>query len=149
MDLSVKVTFDVSPKFEELVFLVLAAVATGKENNIIVAEPVPMKTKQQETVAKPQKIVAKPQETEAKADIPGKEVPKAEAEKLKEIADLPLDGDELIELRKQASEFMGKNHKDNTQAIKDWLDARNIERVTLIPRSMVEEFRKDVLGIAG
>lgn len=144
MDLSVKVTFDVSPKLEELVFHVLAAIATGKENNVVELKPAAAEKKPEPKKAEPKKAKENPA-----ADIPGKEVPKAEAEKLKEVADLPLDGDELIELRKQASEFMGKNHKDNTQAIKDWLDARNIERVTLIPRSMVEEFRKDVLGIAG
>lgn len=148
MDLSVKVTFDVSPKLEELVFHVLAAVATGKENNVV-SNVVELKPAAAEKKPEPKKAEPKKAKENPAADIPGKEVPKAEAEKLKEVADLPLDGDELIELRKQASEFMGKNHKDNTQAIKDWLDARNIERVTLIPRSMVEEFRKDVLGIAG
>ena len=136
MDLSVKVTFDVSPKLEELVFHVLAAQFANKD--VVVRE--------EESVAQPEVLVPR---TATENDISGTEVPKAEAEKIKEVADLPLDGDELIEIRKQASEFMGKNHKDNTKAIKDWLDARNIERVTLIPRSMVEEFRKDVLGIAG
>lgn len=143
MDISVRVMLDVSPKLEELVFHALAGLATRNETPVAVSVPTAEK-KPEPKKAEPKKAKENPA-----ADIPGKEVPKAEAEKLKEVADLPLDGDDLIELRKQASEFMGKNHKDNTKAIKDWLDARNIERVTLIPRSMVEEFRKDVLGIAG
>lgn len=134
MDISVRVMLDVSPKLEELVFHVLATVATGKENNIIVAEPVPMKTKQQETVAKPQKIVAKPQETEAKADIPGKEVPKAEAEKLKEVADLQdtaeLTEADIVSLRKKVVAFVQQDAEKNKQIFADWLQSHGLTKIT-------------------
>lgn len=134
MDISVKVMFDVSPKLEELVFHIIAAQFTNQQ-----AAPTPARDIEQ---AAPVVKAAPPADSSQPAPEPEPE------KKVEPVKGQALAGDALLQIRKEASEFMAKD-KSNKIKVKEWLDAHGIERVTLMTPALVPAFRKEVLGIAG
>lgn len=119
MDISVKVTFDVNPKLEELVFHVLAGLASMNVTPAPIVIPA---------------LKKQPKENPAMQFAAKEEMPKAEAEKLKEVADLQdtaeLTDADIVALRKKVVSFVQKDAEKNKQIFADWLQSHGLTKIT-------------------